>query len=346
MTFDPHNLTPEISMNRVFITELGARAYDLLASHALTALIQEQAPALAQGSDPHRVFDAQLRAGNATAAAIAREFGQRLGHLLLTLRRGTAADRAARPEWSDAHWAHWATVRRVWLGGGLVSGALGEWLPKHALGVLHEAGCTGYALHTAPHNAMLPLIGAARRAPAGSDAALVFDFGQSRIKRGWASYQAGNVVTLHTLPPRASGAQPGKWDAIGPGDLLATMVRAIVETGREARAAGMPPTGAVLCSIAAYVQDGQPLATQHGLYTRLCMLPGTPTDRLAERISAETGQETRVTLLHDGTAAALAYAGTERAAVIMLGTALGIGFPPPAAGLHPLDAGFTVQEME
>jgi hypothetical protein len=40
-----------------------------------------------------------------------------------------------------------------------------------------------------------------------------------------------------------------------------------------------------------------------------------------------------VTLLHDGTAAALAYAPLEQAAVIMLGTALGSGYPVARPGL-------------
>jgi hypothetical protein len=39
--------------------------------------------------------------------------------------------------------------------------------------------------------------------------------------------------------------------------------------------------------------------------------------------------------MHDGTSAAAAYAGAPHAAVIMMGTAMGIGFPPPIANLRP-----------
>jgi hypothetical protein len=44
-----------------------------------------------------------------------------------------------------------------------------------------------------------------------------------------------------------------------------------------------------------------------------------------------------VQLHHDGTAAALVHACEPRAAVIMIGTSLGVGFPPPdATGLRRL----------
>ncbi len=49
-----------------------------------------------------------------------------------------------------------------------------------------------------------------------------------------------------------------------------------------------------------------------------------------------------VALLHDGTAAALACAGEERAAVITMGTALGVGFSPSADGLRPIAPGFSI----
>jgi hypothetical protein len=42
--------------------------------------------------------------------------------------------------------------------------------------------------------------------------------------------------------------------------------------------------------------------------------------------------------LHDGTAAAHIYAGSTNAAVIVMGTAMGLGFPPPADGLCRLPA--------
>jgi hypothetical protein len=53
-----------------------------------------------------------------------------------------------------------------------------------------------------------------------------------------------------------------------------------------------------------------------------------------------------VALIHDGTAAARAYAGEMRAAVITLGTALGVGFPPTSGGLRPIASFFAVRESD
>jgi len=49
--------------------------------------------------------------------------------------------------------------------------------------------------------------------------------------------------------------------------------------------------------------------------------------------------------LHDGTAAARAYAGEANAAVITLGTALGVGFPSRYDRLRPLEPGFSVSSL-
>ena len=48
---------------------------------------------------------------------------------------------------------------------------------------------------------------------------------------------------------------------------------------------------------------------------------------LSRQVSTALDTSIRITLLHDGTAAAAAYAGQQSAAVIMMGTALGVGFP-------------------
>ena len=48
-----------------------------------------------------------------------------------------------------------------------------------------------------------------------------------------------------------------------------------------------------------------------------------------------------VHLIYDGAAAAALHAGEHQSAVIMVGTALGVGFPPPGAvGLLRIDRSF------
>jgi hypothetical protein len=98
----------------------------------------------------------------------------------------------------------------------------------------------------------------------------------------------------------------------------------------------------LVASIASYVVDGQPALYDRGAFGRSRLLPERAGEWLAHHTSERVGTLVNVELLHDGSAAARTYAGAEQAAVIMLGSGIGIGFPPGAEGLCPLAAGFDV----
>jgi hypothetical protein len=73
-----------------------------------------------------------------------------------------------------------------------------------------------------------------------------------------------------------------------------------------------------------------------GCYSRLAT-PGAPlAERLAGHLVNRVPGPPAILLHHDGSAAATFYAGSAHTAVITVGTALGIGFAPPAGGLRPL----------
>ncbi len=102
---------------------------------------------------------------------------------------------------------------------------------------------------------------------------------------------------------------------------------------------------AVVVSVASYVEAGRPLPRQGGPYADMHMLD-LPLDRwLAARLSERMEQPVALTLLHDGTAAARAYGEAADTAVIMLGTALGIGFPSGAMALRSLSPAFAVMPL-
>jgi hypothetical protein len=77
-------------------------------------------------------------------------------------------------------------------------------------------------------------------------------------------------------------------------------------------------------------------------YARLHAFTANLGDWLGARVAERTGRPCRVQVLHDGTAAAQACAGSDNAAVIMLGTALGVGFPSRARQVWPLAPSFSV----
>jgi hypothetical protein len=347
---DPTRLGPDASLNRVWIMDLpemaldpdirGHRAYELLSPEALGALVRAHAGALGltaadlgDASALPLVLDRCLGSGDpgvrAAADAVARQFGRRLGALVLTLKRGDAANRAARPEWDDSYWGHWAGLRQIWLGGGLLSGRLGPPALAAARAVLAGAGLTGCTLTLADQPAILPLLGAARAVPPGYTTAAVVDFGGTAIKRGVAHFAAGALSELRLL-----SSVPTDFMALEPLPLAeqlavlgARMAAALAETWRAAAAAG-PPAPVLTASIAAYIEDNQPMHYQRGLYSEMRALSPNLGAWLAERVSAAVGQPVTVHLIHDGTAAARVYAGQPQSAVILLGTALGVGFPP------------------
>lgn len=375
-SFDPANLTPSASLNRARIVDLpglipdpdvrGRTGHELLGAHSLATAISRHADALGlapASNDPitllpafDRCLSAQDPAVRAAALALARCFGRSLGYLLLMLWRGDPVNRLARDEWDDAWWDYWAGVRTIWLGGGIVSGQLGTCLREHAAAVLVEQGRGGSvpALHLAAYPAALPLIGAARSLPStptspSTEAAIVLDFGSTAIKRARAIYTQGGLAALHLLPSLPAtqftvDPQTGPPGAMERAHRLVDQMTAVIAaTWRAAARPDIPLTPHVVVAFASYVRDGHPLPRQGGAYSDLSALPQPAARVLSQLVAERIGHEVAITLLHDGTAAARTYAGTPYAAVLTLGTALGIGYPPPSVGvLRPLARDFSV----
>ena len=357
----PFETPPSASLNRVQIMDLpglpldeavrGRRGDELVSNRALMALAADHVVALGllpedlppvtpllTRSDVRvrdqvaRIVDAALAGADPTrraaAEVITRRLGRNLAWLLVTLHRGDAANRAVRPDWQAADWEKWAAVRRVWLGGGLTSGRLGEAIAAEARDGLAELGCGQIEVGLSPYRDLIALIGAARTLEARDRTVLGFDFGHTLVKRAVLTYRNAALQAIDPLPPRLAD-----WQAIYPPEedeaalgctVLDFMAGAICETAAEVPQA--EPFAVV--SVAAYKQQGQLMG--NGPYASIhASAADAPADRiLAAAISERAGYPVGVRSLHDGTAAALAHAGTAHSTVIMLGTALGVGFPP------------------
>ena len=101
----------------------------------------------------------------------------------------------------------------------------------------------------------------------------------------------------------------------------------------------------VLCSIAGYVEDGQPVKIERGVYTSFHHFSSDVTGWFSQKISNVLGQSVQVRFFRDGDVAACAYAGRSNAAIIMLGTALGAGFVPLGDNYRPLSNHFSLDEI-
>lgn len=352
---------PHVSVNRVRIADLpglclddvvrGQAAYHLLSKEAVVLYALEQAhllqlpPALLEDSpaayrDLPLVVDGALSSSEpmkrAAAEHIARRLGRNLAYILLTLHRGDACNRVLRPDWTATEWDLWASIQSVRLGGGLVRGLLGKRLVEYATALLAELGYADeLRIELTPYCQEMSLLGAGRYTPDGVSAALCFDFGQTMIKRALLHFEQGVITAMGVLPflptewafsnvPTAALRYSGEEVLALVSDVLACTAE---ETGiRDAE---------ILLSIAAYVDAGQVLG--NGIYARMSTLAADVRPLLATAVRARNGTTSRIHLIHDGTAAAAVHAGEPHTAVIVAGTALGVGFcPPTSAGLRPL----------
>ena len=362
---------PTASMNRVRIVDLpglpiddevrGQQAYHLISALAIVHYAQQRAGALKlpeayRQDTPEtrrelpRFVDQSLGSPDAdvraAAEAITRRLGRNLGHVLLTLHRGDAINRAARPDWTDAEWEYWATIRHIWVGGGVMSGLMGERMVRHAEAFLEEMRYGGrLRIARTPRPRNMPLLGAARYLPAATSTALCLDFGATSVKRARLTFDAGTLTQVRpyaTLPvewqwqnsPEAAAGFEGQ-------EVLDFVADAIARTWGEARAGGTALSPDVMLSVAAYVRRGELLG--NGGYARMMLLAAAKRagndvrPALAEAVYARTGERARICVIHDGTAAAALHAGKPNAAVLIFGTAIGVGFPPETeANLRPL----------
>lgn len=337
-------------MNRVRLVDLpginiplawqNKRGDQLLSRRALLGQILRKTAVLQL--NPHsldliREFDACFESEDddvvETAVSIAKEYGRKLAYHQLVLKRGDAVNRVVRPAWQDVHWAYWAQIEQVWLGGGLMAGHLGSIAAAEAQTFIRQHRFPDYSLTVSPFAANLPLLGAARTASADAQSMLLFDFGQTSIKRGIAHYKAGALVKLEALPSLPSEC-PYLWfsrDESFAAQTRDRILRVVNGTWQEATTSGHILSNRVAVILACYLLHGQPRHEDWGCYGRLQQFSPHLQTYLAEQVSAQLGQPIQIELLHDGQAAALPYAGTPHTAVMTCGTALGVGFPPESA---------------
>jgi hypothetical protein len=294
--------------------------------------LPQQLNAILAGSDgPQR----------ALAESIAEQHGRRLGYLIAAILLSPHGLTEPMVAWEQAFLRQWREhVQEIVLGGGRANGQLGELIRDAAQEVLVQCG-QERRLSLAEHSAYLPTIGAARSVPpSGHSAAAVFDFGGTKAKSGIALFdRSGALCRLRVLPPRDLGDLTwGEKTA----ELGAAMVDMIAQAIRDADPSfALSPT--IMCSVAAYVEDGEPVRMDRGAYTRLHRLAPDIRAWLCARIGAAVGTPrgaVEIAFLHDCDVAACALAGRPDAAVLMLGSALGVGFVPLAAGYRPLAEGF------
>jgi hypothetical protein len=362
-SFDPQNLTTAASLNRVHLAGLpgvrleegdiiGKTGFELLSADALSRYIQASADRLllinaSPAELPFKLnayFVSTNPAIRETAEAVAQRYGHYLGYLIAVLKRGDPINREARPEWDDSYWQHWAGIRQVKLGGGIVSGHLGPLAVTYAMQALASASVNDCTISLSEHPTYLPMIGAARSAPAGTRTMAVFDFGSTLTKSAYAFYDSGKLVSLRALPGERTQVIMGLHGVDRTHSLADFMVHSMTRTWQQAHHMDLDPASTIVATLASYIKNGRPDPTQAGYYGELRHIAPNIETWFSQRLTGRLGRPISVTFLHDGTAAARTYAGNDahHIAVITLGTALGVGYPPSSEGLRPIAANFSV----
>jgi hypothetical protein len=153
------------------------------------------------------------------------------------------------------------------------------------------------------------------------------DLGHTAIKRGLATLSDGGLRELRVLPSRP---------APHPDQVVAEVVEAITDTVGDG-GSRLDPN--VVVSVASYLDGAEWPLDSHSLYAPLGALQPAELDAV---LHERSGRPLHVRFVHDGTAAARALPATVPTAVIVLGTALGVGFAPHLDRVVPLAAEFRV----
>lgn len=272
----------------------------------------------------------KLSDGNEAALEMVRKYGRRLGLIFLTLKTGERENRLARTDWSDDCWSYWRNVKRILLVGGLTSGVFGAILKSEALSVFEKAGIEPYDFQLFDNAAYVGLMGCASQIKESDGTFIVFDFGQTSLKRGVVEKQGGEIVKttmLESFPSEfMSHLKPNEPNAREQAiKLNAYLTKYICDTVKSVeRKQGVG--GEIIISIANYVCGGR-LYTDRGGYAKLACLCENYGEYLENELSGQLRRELDVRIIHDATAAALYFADYESSVCITLGTAFGVGFP-------------------
>lgn len=319
-------LTPTASLNMLPIAD-GVTAKDLCAARVIMARLHVFLSAQGIPIDKdwldrfaECLSDPVICAGaHACVAAIAHD----ICRVLLTLKGITPYPHA---DWTDAHWAHWHSISRLYLAGGMLAPPFGTALLAAVQRELAAHGLHDLELKLADHPPIISIIGAARYAARFCDNALLFDLGHTNIKCGSLSRSADGYE-IHSYPIIPSREM--QWDYSERSaaeildehicDVITALYLQVISEGRE-------PGGTISISIANYVSANR-LAVRGG-YAKLSLIAEDYRAHLTETLSARLGRRMEIHFIHDGTAGAYAVqtADWRREAFFGMGTSLSVGF--------------------
>jgi hypothetical protein len=289
-------------------------------------------------NDLPKFFSEALESNDAnvknTAEDIVADFGRRLGLIVYILKTATVINRHANNEYEPQDWQSWKDCSKIFLAGGLANGLLGEKIRYYAQELLYELNINDSEFILSKFPSYTQMIGCARLNKEANKQALLFDFGHSFVKAGFAVFNGQALSQIKLLPKLKSQYMNRSYsnkeeeyeDAIG---LHNFIVKTISDYYLEYYKTDCSKH--IVISIANNVENGK--IGWGGCYYKL-MFVSQEYERYLENCLTEViGVDTKITLIHDGQAASVNFSDEENSVLIALGTAFGVGYPEPIPGL-------------
>lgn len=259
------------------------------------------------------------------ATEIAELFGKRLAKFLATLYKPSELSKKNRKNWTEEHWNFWQTIDNIYLVGGLTSPILTQIFYNEVETYFNDCGIKDKHVTFIEGSANLGTHGLASIIEDGDY--LLFDFGQTNIKRG-RHLKKDNKVVIDTILPsipsdflfyKTKNIEEVKSIAF---KLHGFIVDTIVKTAKQVAFKGND----IYMSIANYIYLGK-IYSARGGYGKLAYVSDHYESYLKGELSKRLGRKINIKLFHDTSAMALMFKEEKNTAVISLGTAFGIAFP-------------------
>lgn len=269
----------------------------------------------------HHELDTVKRKAN----DIAVKYGYRLAKVLSTLMNPSLESVSNRTNWTSSHWAFWASIRHIYLVGGLVAQPLIDIFNTCIIDEFRRQQISNVTVTFVSDSQHLGTKGMATEIDHGEY--VLFDFGQTHIKRAYVVKNHSKIVKDQVLSPVMSQYLEYKNTPIEAVKELAVeldefIVDTILHTANEVGFQGND----FYISIANYVHGGA-IYSNRGGYGKLAYLAANYQVHLQQRLHQRLHRSVRVRLFHDTSAMALLFRNEDHCAVISLGTAFGIAFP-------------------
>jgi len=271
----------------------------------------------------HEAFISEDEEKRECAFKIGHTFGKRLALLIKTLKKPSQQSIANRKDWDEDHWEYWKRVKTLIFVGGVSSPSLTRIFLEDVKEMLDQEGID---LNVRFIEGSVNLGTEALSKKVKGNDALLFDFGQTNIKRRH-HVKEGRDIVIDTILP----CVPAKFlyyksqtdeELYEVGRELDTYIQdVIVNTVKESFFEGKQ----ILIAMANYIDHGR-IYPARGGYAKLGLLHDNYEQHLQTSLRKRLNRDIEVSLYHDTTAVSYYFEEEAPAAVISVGTAFGIAF--------------------